>query len=491
MSEQTEQHDLIDQYLKKPWYTRLFPWFVRGLIFLAVASLVGFYLWHRLPDEEQAGYRQQYPTLDRLVTYLEDAAATDETRAADPEPEAVAQTGKPAPPRRPTQPEQEETPVIDMTDQPISMSDTAVRTRPPKTDEATPPLVPASDPEEEAAAQTEAERARLERRRKIEAWKAKRQAARDERLSDEEERADELEDRLKNGALSITWNVWHEDRPLTWDDFEVVDDRMSAQGWGANITTNMILSRNRRGQHIALAYMVPQRSWIAPDQRSDTMLRRVQLTYDLAELFARHVRTAIDTEWPDKIGNIFLEKHAQMMDAQAKARRAIAADPAALEIWEQKVGGALEQLKKYGVRSDPKSLANKGYGAICFWLGTLYEHGGFGFEPSERLARKWYNQAIGLDVTEAMNNLAAMHQRGDEDEEPNYRKALRLYRRASGRDSAAADFNLGVLYWHGLGTETDRDKAMDYFTKSADKITYARTALNMLEKGESFAGTER
>jgi outer membrane murein-binding lipoprotein Lpp len=113
---------------------------------------------------------------------------------------------------------------------------------------------------------------------------------------------------VAEGVQPIPWNA---DRPLTWADFQGVPDADASPNIGAR--THILL--NYRYQYITefdrstnrycarvhpagvqVDCMVdPLTSWVRPDARSDRLLNHEQRHFDLAQVYARKIRTAIST----------------------------------------------------------------------------------------------------------------------------------------------------------------------------------------------------
>lgn len=68
----------------------------------------------------------------------------------------------------------------------------------------------------------------------------------------------------------------------------------------------------------------------------------------------------------------------------------------------------------------------------------------------------------------AYNNLAWMYKTGRVGNSPDFVKAIELFIMAADLECASAFYHLGDIYEHGLGVETDRKKAWQYYKKGAE-----------------------
>lgn len=101
---------------------------------------------------------------------------------------------------------------------------------------------------------------------------------------------------LAAGAANADMRTW-EQGPLTWDDFRGTP---ALEGAPANLGDDIILTTTGKadGSQYALeaeAVMYPDRSWVAPEVRTEQMLRYFQAQFDLLEIMTRRLRSELTT----------------------------------------------------------------------------------------------------------------------------------------------------------------------------------------------------
>ena len=309
-----------------------------------------------------------------------------------------------------------------------------------------------------------------------------------------DERRQKFAELLSEGGDTIRWRVWDDLHPITWDDFQSADPASEKKHIGSYISMDIDSSFNGE-DYTFFAYMVPEKSWCAPGLRSPASLDYMRLHMAITEMFARRIRARVANE-PQTHNNfhgfvrkILSEEFAEMSAARSGYSRETqkGSDREAFSRWKAKIHEALDELKIWTHDPNPKRLALLKHDVGYFLLGQSYDFGAPHFEKSSRLAKKWYRLGVNKEHRASMNNLGALLMREAEGDFAEQKKAFKLFRRAAEKELPSAQFNLGVAYWRGLGVEADRQKAMDWFTRSADNIAYARYALKIMEDEDKKA----
>lgn len=100
-------------------------------------------------------------------------------------------------------------------------------------------------------------------------------------------------------------------------------------------------------------------------------------------------------------------------------------------------------------------------------LGHVYRNG-VGVEADIQEAINWYRRAAIKGNKDGMILLGHMLRRGETGIE-NYAEAMKWYQRANeGEPNAEALNSMGIMYNHGLGVETDIDKAIDLYEQAVE-----------------------
>ena len=117
--------------------------------------------------------------------------------------------------------------------------------------------------------------------------------------------------------------------------------------------------------------------------------------------------------------------------------------------------------------------------AFAFYkFGNLYLDG-IGVEKDEQKAEEYYTRAaeqgnitilkILGDVQQDKGADYYYHSNDKEKTRSCYMKALRYYERAANLGDADAEFRIGLMYYFGDGVKSDSQKALEYFTRAAEK----------------------
>lgn len=117
-------------------------------------------------------------------------------------------------------------------------------------------------------------------------------------------------------------------------------------------------------------------------------------------------------------------------------------------------------------------------------LGKVYES-----QEKFPIAIDWYNKAIAMDNSNAMNNLADLYLQGNGLVQ-NIHQAELLYIQAAELGNATAMRNLGFLYFKGVNVKQDMEKSYFWFNLAAAK-SYPEADIYRDFTGEKLYKTAR
>ncbi|CED71705.1 putative multiprotein complex assembly protein [Aliivibrio wodanis] len=117
-------------------------------------------------------------------------------------------------------------------------------------------------------------------------------------------------------------------------------------------------------------------------------------------------------------------------------------------------------------------------------LGKVYES-----QEKFPIAIDWYNKAIAMDNSNAMNNLADLYLQGNGLVQ-NIHQAELLYIQAAELGNATAMRNLGFLYFKGVNVKQDMEKSYFWFNLAAAK-SYPEAEIYRNFTGEKLYKTTR
>ena len=444
------------------WSKRLF-WFV--VIFLIPTAICFLLWWTGLAEPQRLELIADYPNLQQV----EERVPVTWYRASAPptpqQPIAQAQSQKPKP-----KPRQAKSPALDepvVTYQPPRKL--SVKPRATVGDGQVTVGATADDfqPDSDMLTMTMAE---------YEQWK--------KQVEDSDQEKEKIARAyMDNGGILISWKAWEKRRPLNWGDFRnpSVDKRNK---WGASVSVSISMTRGRLAHH-AFAFMIPEGSWKRMGYGDEAILRHEQAHFDIAELYARKLRSRLAARKPlnnRDAYNLYVEilneltlmqadydqqtVHGSLRDAQAK--------------WESDIQVAMEKFAEWEWLPSWKNKANANHADAQFYLAQAYANGTDGYPQSDKLAKSWYARAITNRSEEAANNLGVLNLLGRVPKSSD-KKAFRYFRKAANR-SYIGQFNLAVMYLQGKGTQPSREKAMELFTHSAQVFTLSQMALVALEQ---------
>lgn len=97
-------------------------------------------------------------------------------------------------------------------------------------------------------------------------------------------------------------------------------------------------------------------------------------------------------------------------------------------------------------------------------LAQCYRYGA-GVSEDKAAAVEMYKRAFALGQGGAADEIGTMYLVGNEIL-PNMREAFRWYEKGAEMEEAASWYHLGICYAEGLGTEINRDKALEYLYRA-------------------------
>ena len=489
MGKSGDDHVLIDTYLRKSIWSRMGAWLIRLLILAVVLAVAAFIAWRMLSPPKQYELRQKWALLDETATILEEKGILPVFSKT----QITGESGTPAMANKLNPRKRSEVGTSDPNSEEIEIDDGGVVDLRSKAlmrlAEKGPNAMDLENERRVALAKLQV-LAELKHNPAFKLFEAN-QGERLKTMPFDEVRAEvvalerEMREKetmafLEHGGLSVSWKVWDTSDPVTWTDFQNqnIDEEISR--WGAYIATQLVITSNGESW-VAFAVMARQNSWVRPGNRTEKTLRHERLHFDITELFARKFRIRAASEPASDMVKIIAETQKELKATQTAYDNDAYASLGNQKRWEEKIAEALKNTANFAWVPKPKRIAKARHPQGVFLFAQIYDHGGPGFEPSMRLAKKWYEIGVQSSHTDAMNNLGALYLKGIAGKSPNPRRAFKLFLRAAKRGNPNAEFNVGVMYWRGIGTKPDRSKAMDFFTEAADDIPYARKALKILE----------
>lgn len=148
---------------------------------------------------------------------------------------------------------------------------------------------------------------------------------------------------------------WCEDRPLSWADF-----RGPAKDWDVAAVTycSISLTPERSGPErdewrwIVVASFNADSSFYFPSKADAQVLAHEQLHFDIAELYARKIRQALDVHPAlnsEKAHRIYTQLYTDYAAFQAKydLETKSGIDKDEQQKWQEKVGKMMQQLARY------------------------------------------------------------------------------------------------------------------------------------------------
>lgn len=492
MKEKPDQsHALIDMYLKKSWFSRVMAWFWRFVVVALILLGMAFIGWRMLKPAQQHALRQKSALLNRTVKTLEDTGflpifdkprLQDETQVASADDGREKQSGKTkassaGKQSSNKQAETEKDHVIDLREPThLSMADQGDPAGQKGSTQGS--GIEKKEPQDVGQAPTTRiiEMNDKEMAERI----AKQKAFNDLAKMERESRETETQKMLEKGGLSISWKLWNARHPVEWSDFQDRNIDQEITQWGAYIATQMIATNNG-AEWVVFSVMERQRSWVRPGMRDPETLIHEQVHFDITELFARKLRALMKSQPRGDFRKMIQDTQLELSKTQSDYDNEAYTSEERQLFWEQRVAQGLKDTSSFAYFPDPQRLGRKKYFQGIFLLGQAYDHGDPSLEISDRLAKKWYQIGVQAEHTKAMNNLGALLLEDRAGETANPKQAFKLFLRASKLGQKNAMFNLGIMYWRGIGTEPNPAKAIEWFTKAADDVPYARKALKILE----------
>jgi TPR repeat protein len=102
------------------------------------------------------------------------------------------------------------------------------------------------------------------------------------------------------------------------------------------------------------------------------------------------------------------------------------------------------------------------------WLGAMYRDGR-GVARDRKEAAKWFSLAADQGSAWAQSQAGMLYARGGDGLSQDYDKAIDYFRKSAEAGNADAQYNLGWAYEAGLGVASDRQQAIEWYSKAARK----------------------
>ena len=119
-------------------------------------------------------------------------------------------------------------------------------------------------------------------------------------------------------------------------------------------------------------------------------------------------------------------------------------------------------------------------------MAHYYLDGKFGLKQSYVMAAMLFEKAVGRGHSDAMFNLACLHERG-QGVVQSHKKAVKLYTMAAERGHVKAMFNLGNGYIQGRGVDQSYESARKWWAQAADEGS--EVAVKNLKQMDEFEAT--
>lgn len=136
--------------------------------------------------------------------------------------------------------------------------------------------------------------------------------------------------------------------------------------------------------------------------------------------------------------------------------------------WTDKIGGEINKHKDYSkAEYYALQVADKDMYS-CFYLGWMYDEGGFGIKKDYPKAFYWFKHGAELGDSYSCSNLGYMYLNGHGVNQ-SYKKAFESFKKAVSLDSANehALYNIGCMFYDGQFVKANKDSAKLYFQKAA------------------------
>lgn len=136
--------------------------------------------------------------------------------------------------------------------------------------------------------------------------------------------------------------------------------------------------------------------------------------------------------------------------------------------WTDKIGGEINKHKDYSkAEYYALQVADKDMFS-CFYLGWMYDEGGFGIKKDYPKAFYWFKHGAELGDSYSCSNLGYMYLNGHGVNQ-SYKKAFESFKKAVSLDSANehALYNIGCMFYDGQFVKANKDSAKLYFQKAA------------------------
>lgn len=112
--------------------------------------------------------------------------------------------------------------------------------------------------------------------------------------------------------------------------------------------------------------------------------------------------------------------------------------------------------------------AEKGHKVAKYNLGVMLENGE-GTDANDDVALSWYQQAADQGHAGAINKIGVFHQEGKCGFVASDEEAFPFFEKAAKAGNKFAQYNIGIAYLEGRGCEMNRQRAINFLSRSAEQ----------------------
>ncbi len=136
--------------------------------------------------------------------------------------------------------------------------------------------------------------------------------------------------------------------------------------------------------------------------------------------------------------------------------------------WTDKIGGEINKHKDYSKAEYYALQFAEKDSYCCFYLGWMYDEGGYGIKKDPAKAFYWFKRGAELGDSYSCSNLGILYLNGRGVNISN-KKAFESFKKAVSLDSANehALYNIGCMFYDGQYVKANKDSARYYYQKAA------------------------
>lgn len=112
--------------------------------------------------------------------------------------------------------------------------------------------------------------------------------------------------------------------------------------------------------------------------------------------------------------------------------------------------------------------AEKGHAGAQYNLGVMLEHGE-GVAANDDAALSWFQQAADQGHAGAINKIGVFHKEGKCGFAASDEEAFPFFEKAAKAGNRFAQYNIGLAYLEGRGCEANRQRAINFLSRSAEQ----------------------